>query len=400
MENKGQIKIAVIGGGISGLCMTKLLLLKGYDVTLFEAQHRLGGRIKGGAGCGQKIDLGAQWLHQVGDEENSLTAILKEHNEPYTIDEEILECIPAPAIFDDFITYIAQKTFAADQPLSLSIKEYSDDPLLESYMEASLIDMASSADRFSSIEYVKLIDSITPDDYQLVNRTMYEFISSYFSDIPRDRVLLGTPVISIRYAYNHAAIITAKGEEHVFNKVIISVPLSQLQQEKIQFIPALPPEKRAAFQEIGMGTGLKFFLFFKESILDAPSVNNKFAPYYLQKKMGSYFVVISLLMGRFADKYYKDPETYRQEILKEISTLANRDVTSLLEDAVFHDWGHEPFIEGTYSFPAPGEGNAREVAAAPVDNTIFFIGEAMNTELEYGFIHGAMDTALKLSREF
>jgi hypothetical protein len=40
------------------------------------------------------------------------------------------------------------------------------------------------------------------------------------------------------------------------------------------------------------------------------------------------------------------------------------------------------------------------VAAAPVDNTIFFIGEAMNTELEYGFIHGALDTALKLSREF
>ncbi len=45
---KNGIKVAVAGAGPAGIVMTLLLLLKGYDVTLFEAQDNIGGVLRYG----------------------------------------------------------------------------------------------------------------------------------------------------------------------------------------------------------------------------------------------------------------------------------------------------------------------------------------------------------------
>ena len=45
---KNGIKVAVAGAGPAGITMSLLLLLKGYDVTLFEAQDNLGGVLRYG----------------------------------------------------------------------------------------------------------------------------------------------------------------------------------------------------------------------------------------------------------------------------------------------------------------------------------------------------------------
>lgn len=382
-------KIAIIGGGVAGLYMMKLLLARGYDVTLFEAQPRLGGRVKGGVFKGQQIDLGAQWLHHVNGEENRLTQLLKTANEPYISDEDEGEY---PDFVSTFLDELKTTTYTTDQPLANIIR----DPALKQYIDALLVDMAASSEQFSTIEFVKQIDSVTTDDYLLKNKSMHAFISSWVADLPKEKILLSTPITSIQYQPN----LVVLNASHQFNKVIISVPISQLQQDKIAFIPALPKAKTDAIQQIGMGKGLKVFLFFREAILPDGTYNNEFAPYYFPVQTGPYHAVVTLLMGHFADAYYSDPARHQQGILQELSTITGQDIPSLLAGTVFQDWGHEPYIEGTYSFPRPGEGNARAIAAAPVEDTLFFIGEAMNTELAYGFIHGAIDTAWHLSKRF
>ena len=45
---KSGIKIAVAGSGPAGITMSLLLLLKGYDVTMFEAQDNIGGVLRYG----------------------------------------------------------------------------------------------------------------------------------------------------------------------------------------------------------------------------------------------------------------------------------------------------------------------------------------------------------------
>ncbi|WP_343561474.1 FAD-dependent oxidoreductase [Sphingobacterium sp.] len=126
----------------------------------------------------------------------------------------------------------------------------------------------------------------------------------------------------------------------------------------------------------------------------------KVTPYYIERKIDKNVVIISIIMGHYAEKYYKDPVSYQEGMLDEISKLAKRNVRPLLKGLKFKDWKKERFIEGTYSYPMPGEGNARAVASSPLLNKIFFIGEAMNTNHAYGFIHGALETAEQVNNYF
>ena len=54
----GKPRVVVVGGGISGLSAGSLLREKGYDVTIFEASNRLGGKILTTELSGIAIDAG------------------------------------------------------------------------------------------------------------------------------------------------------------------------------------------------------------------------------------------------------------------------------------------------------------------------------------------------------
>ncbi|WP_010154959.1 FAD-dependent oxidoreductase, partial [Leucobacter chromiiresistens] len=53
-------RIAVVGGGVSGLVAARELALAGADVVVVEGADRLGGRIRGAALAGTTIDIGAE----------------------------------------------------------------------------------------------------------------------------------------------------------------------------------------------------------------------------------------------------------------------------------------------------------------------------------------------------
>ncbi|WP_336829270.1 NAD(P)/FAD-dependent oxidoreductase [Sphingobacterium multivorum] len=400
-------RIAVIGAGIAGLYMTKLLLKKGYDVSIYEASNRIGGRIKEYQFDHITVDLGGQWLHQFNDTPNSLTKIIQEacqsyhrtsmynggqdKNEGTTVDSNQVE---------SFISYLRNMALDSDMSLSQSIRKFSTDPKLKSYFDAALVDMASSSEEFSTKEFLKLLPALEPTDYELDDVSMGSLITDYFSDIPKERIMLSTPIKIIRYDEECIVLTTQNGEKANFAHAIVAVPISQLKNNSIQFIPQLPDEKRLAIQKIGMGSGLKVFFFFDEHILKKSAFAQQYAPYYIERKIGRYVVIISIIMGHYAEKYYRNAVAYEEGMLDEISKLAERDVRPLLKGLKFQDWTKEPFIEGTYSYPIPGEGNARAVASSPLLNKIFFIGEAMNTNHAYGFIHGALETAEKVNTLF
>ena len=53
-------RIAVVGGGVSGLTAARELAVAGADVVVIEGSERLGGRIRGAALAGTTIDIGAE----------------------------------------------------------------------------------------------------------------------------------------------------------------------------------------------------------------------------------------------------------------------------------------------------------------------------------------------------
>ena len=63
-ETKMRKHVIVVGGGVSGLSAANVLCQSGqFDVTILEAEKRLGGRIHSIDFHGENIELGAQWIH-------------------------------------------------------------------------------------------------------------------------------------------------------------------------------------------------------------------------------------------------------------------------------------------------------------------------------------------------
>ena len=56
-------KVAVVGGGVSGLICARRLSQRGIAVTLFEAEPFLGGQIRSTSFAGHQVDLGAEAVH-------------------------------------------------------------------------------------------------------------------------------------------------------------------------------------------------------------------------------------------------------------------------------------------------------------------------------------------------
>jgi monoamine oxidase len=74
-------------------------------------------------------------------------------------------------------------------------------------------------------------------------------------------------------------------------------------------------------------------------------------------------------------------------------------ITSLLDAAYFHDWQNDPFSRGAYSYGAVGSDGAQEALACPLENTLFFAGEATDTIGHNGTVHGAIASGRRAATE-
>jgi monoamine oxidase len=69
-----------------------------------------------------------------------------------------------------------------------------------------------------------------------------------------------------------------------------------------------------------------------------------------------------------------------------------------LEGWSHHDWEHDPFSRGAYSYVAAGALEARDALARPMDGTLFFAGEATDPD-ETGTVEGAMRSGQRVAEE-
>ena len=68
-------KIVVIGAGLSGLTCAYRLQEKGFDVSVYEAHNRVGGRVFTVSVDGYLAELGGQNIFDGGEAENMLSLI-------------------------------------------------------------------------------------------------------------------------------------------------------------------------------------------------------------------------------------------------------------------------------------------------------------------------------------
>jgi monoamine oxidase len=72
---------------------------------------------------------------------------------------------------------------------------------------------------------------------------------------------------------------------------------------------------------------------------------------------------------------------------------------ALLESVSWHDWQDDPFACGAYSYVTAGGARARRTLAAPMENTLFFAGEAADTEGDAATVGGALQSGMRAARQ-
>jgi monoamine oxidase len=116
------------------------------------------------------------------------------------------------------------------------------------------------------------------------------------------------------------------------------------------------------------------------------------------------------IMGPKAQAFSDAPETIVPTILDEMDAYfdgaASENVRRDVDNpdvvlSVIQDWTKDPYIRGGISYVKPGGSyEDRLVLAEPVQNKLFFAGEATDASGDSGTINGALSSAERVVAEF
>ena len=79
--------------------------------------------------------------------------------------------------------------------------------------------------------------------------------------------------------------------------------------------------------------------------------------------------------------------------------LSTRRMRGFVEGAWTHDWLHDPYARGAYSYQLVGGVDAPDELARSLRGTLFFAGEASGSEGRTGTVHGALATGQRAAAE-
>lgn len=394
-------KVLIIGSGAAGLYAGYLLKSKGIDFNILEAGSTYGGRIAKLTGFANfPIDLGAQWLHGKNNIMYDLiikskTKITLDDSETkYWFNNQLVNSLPkSVAIFEgEELPDISYKDYAIQQGLG---DEY------KFIIENIAGDQGAAASRLS-VYYNNLEEenwSSGDDDYKF-EETYFDVIDKQIALPIKDKIILNTVISKIDYSGNQVIVTSSDNITYTADKVILTVPITVLKSNDIEFNPALPQEKTDAFSKIGMAAGMKVFLKFNNKFFDQNIIGGNICAAYADDSVGKSTndnILLAFIMGEQAEYLTSlDSNTaITNALLQELDLIYSGQASASFISAHVQNWTTNPFVKGAYSYSTVGMGNARTIAAQPIENKLFFAGEAMNINGHHQTVQGAIETGYR-----
>ena len=212
----------------------------------------------------------------------------------------------------------------------------------------------------------------------------------YGVDVP---VTLNCAVRKIDSSGTRIKLETAKGRIYT-DKVILTVPNGVLSGRDIEFTPALPDWKLNAIKGLPLGSHTRIAVMFDKPILrDLPehftvNTSGDGPIHFRNQPFGNDYVEI-VTGGRISEWLEKSGE--RATIDFVLTKLREAAGNHSVPDPIRHivsAWDQDAWTKGAYSCARPGAANQRSILARPIDERIFFAGEATSSDA-YASVHGA-----------
>jgi len=391
-----RFDVVVVGAGAAGIAALRRLKAAGVDAVALEARDRVGGRAHTIATvAGFPVDCGAGWVHSA--DENPLAKPIEAAG--FTLDRSPPHWMKQ-ALNRDF-SEADQRAYRAafnalDERLEAAAKTGVDRPASDFFEPNGrwnpLLDAFSSYYNGAEFEAVSVLDYAAYEDSGVNWRVREGYGAAVASFADLDRVITGCPVTTIHHDGPEIVVDTAKGRITA-RAAIVCVPTPALAQGRLIFSPGLPDKMEAA---AGLPLGLADKVFIG---LDAPDdlpVEGHLFGHKDRTATGSYHLrpfgrpyIEAFLGGRCARALEaQGPGAMADFALAELAELLGAGVRRRLHVLGETHWASDPWALGSYSHALPGHMGARGVLAAPVEDRIFFAGEATHRTF-YSTVHGA-----------
>jgi monoamine oxidase len=412
------MEIIIVGAGAAGLMTARELSRAGMSVIILEARDRLGGRIYplDEQEFGYEAEGGGEFVHGKAPLTRKL---LEEAGATFTHMGEwwnVFDGVPAPS----------EWVSSHDAMLEEKLKELREDMTVADFLDRYFAGEEHAALRDITRRRLEGYDAADParasalalrdellDDGGLRQANIKEGYGKplrFLADECRKSgvtILLNTPVVTIDISGPRAIVTDAQGNTREADRVIVTVPPRVLPD--IAFIPAIP-EKLEAASKIGFGPVIKVLLRFKSKWWAGAREKNfeklffmfsyEAIPTWWTQYPEPYTTLTGWVAGPSAEKLSHHTDAELLELsLTSLSNIFKIGVGELREELIASkvlNWLADPYARGAYSYATPESGKAIAALLQPVDDKLFFSGEALYQGDDVG---GTVEAALASGME-
>ncbi|KAG0168652.1 hypothetical protein DFQ28_004578 [Apophysomyces sp. BC1034] len=429
-----RTKVVILGGGVSGISAARNLTQSGIDdFVIVEARDILGGRAQDAAFADTRVELGCNWVQGLGT--NPINELRKKYKlktavtngDDVTFYDQNGKIKGGKKTYDRFneayeaVAKMSDYRIAnnmADVSVRTSLDMVGWKPLtpLEKAVEYYVFDWESAeTPEVSSSIYSTINDNATYNgfgpgsdgDLFVVDKRgfKYPFIQEAKKFLKQNdsRLKLNTQVTKVEYNKKGVTVYTDKDEIIHADYAIVTFSLGVLQNNDVKWAPEFPSWKKEGLAGFHMATYTKIFMNFPYQFWD----DNQFTVYADPGRRGYFNAWQNLNAKGFYPKNTTTNiffVTVTQDQSYDVESMTDKEVQdeimvvlrSMYGDHVpepteflFPRWHSNPLFRGTYSNWPIGELGQHHVnMKAPLNNRLFFAGEAMHNE-EFGFLQGA-----------
>jgi monoamine oxidase len=446
MDDQNEVDVIIVGAGAAGLAAARELRAAGINFVVLEARGRVGGRVftYRDPGVNIPIELGAEFLHGdtpltdeiIGEAGLTTYEVVGEHwrangGEISSADdfwnriERIMRKLdPERAPDRSFWEFLQEQgkkpKRLRDQRLAREFVEGFDAADVERISERALARAASAAAEHNEERMGRVIEG-------------YDRVMAWLARDVYDAIALNTLVEHVEWRNNSVQVGTRSihgdpGAVYAARALIVTVPISLLQSDPttnhaITFTPDVPHVREAA-SKIAMGNVVRLVFAFAESFWETElkTFLREALPKDAQPRQLSFVhghgmdvptwwtqfpirtpVMVGWVGGPRAEALAANNEEVVQE--RAIASLAyhlgmpQERLKSLVTGCWSHDWNHDPLARGAYSYVLVDGADAPYALTQPVDDTLFFAGEATATDGRNGTVEGALATGRRAATQ-
>ncbi|MBI1683008.1 flavin monoamine oxidase family protein [Caulobacter hibisci] len=400
-----EVDIAIVGAGAAGLAAAGEVAASGCSGVLLEARDRLGGRgwtIPSPVG---PLDLGCEWLHSA--DRNPLVARFEAIG--LTIDRTPppwSDIADSPGLSAQERAAFGDAFMALDERLAAAAEDGGPDRPAAQLLAPGdpwnpLLNAFSAYYNGAEFDEVSLHDYAAYQDSEVDWRVAEGYGTGLIRLAPALPTHLSLPVTTIRHDGPRLVLETPRGAISA-RAAIVCVPTAILTSGALRFVPELPDTLNAA-AGLPLGLADKVFLqldepeaFPPESQLFGDPRKTATGAYHL-RPLHRPMIEVFLGGAHARSLEGEGPGAAAAFAIEELVALYGSGLRSRVHVLAQTAWAADPFAGGSYSHALPGRAGDRARLATPIDNRLFFAGEACSPDA-FSTAHGAWLTGQAAGR--